>query len=89
MNSSTLVVFPAISLISNIQPMIDSVSEENEEKISAMERLLNHCNDGRQTCVRVLTAFKISTVSKMAAIESGLQIRCIFLLLKYAPYLEP
>ncbi|XP_053405680.1 spatacsin-like isoform X2 [Mercenaria mercenaria] len=55
-NSST------ISLMSNIQPVIDSVSVENEAKISAMECLLNHLNNGRQTCIRIITAFKIAAV---------------------------
>lgn len=49
--------------MSNIQPVVDTVSMENEAKISAMECLLNHCNAGRQTCVRILTAFKIAAVS--------------------------
>ncbi|KAL4227664.1 Spastic paraplegia 11 (autosomal recessive) [Mactra antiquata] len=55
-NSST------ISLMSNIQPVIDSVSEENEAKISAMECLLSHCESGRPTCIRIITAFKIASV---------------------------
>lgn len=54
----------AISLMSNIQPMVDTVSMENETKIAAMECLLNHIEAGRQTCVRILTAFKIAAVSK-------------------------
>ena len=58
----SLSVFTAISLMSNIQPVIDSVSMENEAKISAMECLLNHLQNGRPTCIRIITAFKIAAV---------------------------
>ncbi|KAH3730075.1 spatacsin-like isoform X1 [Dreissena polymorpha] len=51
-----------ISIMSNIQPVVDTMSSENEAKIAAMEILLNHSKHGRQTCVRILTAFKISVV---------------------------
>jgi len=59
-----LVYVAAISLMSNIQPTVDTVSMENESTIAAMECLLNHCTSGRQTCVRILTAFKIAAVSR-------------------------
>ena len=54
---------PAISLVSNIQPVLDILSEENEEKITVMERILKHCEKGVSVCRRIITAFKIAAVS--------------------------
>ena len=54
---------PAISLVSNIQPVLDILSEENEEKIAVMERILKHCEKGVSVCRRIITAFKIAAVS--------------------------
>ena len=54
--------FPAISL-STIQPVLDILSEENEEKIAVMERILRHCEKGVSVCRRIITAFKIAAVS--------------------------
>ena len=49
--------------MSNIQPVLDILSEENEEKIFVMERLLKHCEKGVSVCRRIITAFKIAAVS--------------------------
>lgn len=49
--------------MSNIQPVLDILSEENEEKIAVMERILKHCEKGVSVCRRIITAFKIAAVS--------------------------
>ena len=62
-------MFLAISL-STIQPVLDILSEENDEKIVVMERILRHCQKGVSVCRRIITAFKMAAVSALTRLYS-------------------
>ena len=78
-------IFLAISL-STIQPVLDILSEENDEKIVVMERILRHCQKGVSVCRRIITAFKMAAVSALSwnTIQIGARMKgwgkCIGLL---------
>ena len=67
----------AISIMSNIQPTVETMSSEDETKIAAMECLMGHCNAGRQTCVRIITAFKIAAVCCAGFVCGFYVVKCL------------